>query len=113
MKATAPFGHWATQTFIAGLRLSGMTAPWVLDGAMDPALDYDRVRRDQAVALDKATRRFIRDCSSHRDCPLTGDVQRDMRLLEDLVASLDAVPERNHDQYCAQGSSVAEAMTSG
>ena len=22
-------------TFIAGLRLSGMTAPWVLDGAMD------------------------------------------------------------------------------
>lgn len=32
---SAPFGHWKTMTFIAGLRLSGITAPWVLDGAMD------------------------------------------------------------------------------
>ena len=31
----APFGHWKTMTFIAGLRLSGLTAPWVLDGPMD------------------------------------------------------------------------------
>jgi transposase len=29
------FGHWKTLTFIAGLRLSGMTAPWVLDRVMD------------------------------------------------------------------------------
>jgi hypothetical protein len=32
---SVPFGHWKTMTFLAGLRLSGMTAPWVLDGAMD------------------------------------------------------------------------------
>ncbi len=25
----APFGHWHTQTFIAGLRHDGLTAPWV------------------------------------------------------------------------------------
>ncbi|MBB4861065.1 transposase [Novosphingobium chloroacetimidivorans] len=31
----APFGHWKTMTFVAGLRLSAMTAPWVLDRAMD------------------------------------------------------------------------------
>jgi transposase len=31
----APFGHWKTMTFIAGLRLTGMTAPWVLGGPMD------------------------------------------------------------------------------
>lgn len=30
-----PFGHWKTMTFVAGLRLTGMTAPWVLDGPMD------------------------------------------------------------------------------
>lgn len=30
-----PFGHWKTLTFIAGLRLSGLTAPWVLNGPMD------------------------------------------------------------------------------
>jgi len=32
---SVPFGHWKTMTFIAGLRLTGMTAPWVLDGPMD------------------------------------------------------------------------------
>ena len=30
-----PGGHWKTTTFIGGLRTGGMTAPFVLDGAMD------------------------------------------------------------------------------
>jgi transposase len=33
--ASAPFGHWGTQTFIAALRSDGLSAPWVVDGAMD------------------------------------------------------------------------------
>jgi transposase len=33
--AAAPHGHWKTTTFVGGLRLGGMTAPMVLDGAMD------------------------------------------------------------------------------
>lgn len=35
LKATAPFGHWATQTFIAGLRCDGLVAPWVIDHPMN------------------------------------------------------------------------------
>jgi transposase len=31
----APHGHWKTITFVAGLRLNGMTAPCVLEGAMN------------------------------------------------------------------------------
>ena len=34
-RAVVPHGHWKTTTFTAGLRLSGMTAPMVLDGAMN------------------------------------------------------------------------------
>ena len=30
-----PHGHWKTTTFTAGLRLSGLIAPMVLDGPMD------------------------------------------------------------------------------
>ena len=33
--ASVPFGHWKTTTFTAGLRLSGLAAPCVLDGPMD------------------------------------------------------------------------------
>ena len=31
----APHGHWKTITFVAGLRMRGMTAPFVLEGAMN------------------------------------------------------------------------------
>lgn len=33
--AAVPHGHWKTTTFTAGLRLSGLTAPLILDGAMN------------------------------------------------------------------------------
>jgi transposase len=35
--ASIPHGHWKTTTFVGALRQSGMTAPMVLDGAMDGA----------------------------------------------------------------------------
>ena len=37
LRANAPFGHWGTQTFIAGLRCNELTAPWVIDKAIDRA----------------------------------------------------------------------------
>ena len=44
----APFGHWKTMTFVAALRLEGLTAPWVLDRAMDG--DAFRVYARQVLA---------------------------------------------------------------
>jgi hypothetical protein len=32
LRMSVPHGHWKTTTFVAGLRLSGMVAPMVLDG---------------------------------------------------------------------------------
>jgi transposase len=34
-RAAVPHGHWKSTTFTAGLRLNGIVAPWLLDGAMD------------------------------------------------------------------------------
>jgi transposase len=34
-RAPVPHGHWKTTTFTGGLRLSGMSAPMVLDGPMN------------------------------------------------------------------------------
>jgi transposase len=33
--AAVPHGHWKTSTFVAGLRVNGLTAPLVIDGAMN------------------------------------------------------------------------------
>jgi len=34
-RAAVPHGHWKSTTFTAGLRIDGIVAPWLLDGAMD------------------------------------------------------------------------------
>ena len=47
----APFGHWHTQTFIAGLSSDGLVAPWVLDGAMNRASFEAYVAHELAPAL--------------------------------------------------------------
>jgi transposase len=35
LRAGVPHGHWKTTTFVAGLRLTGMAAPMVLDGPIN------------------------------------------------------------------------------
>lgn len=35
LRASVPHGHWKTTTFVAGLRTSGMVAPFVLDGPIN------------------------------------------------------------------------------
>lgn len=34
-RAAVPHGHWKTTTLVAGLRLGGLTAPMIIDGAMN------------------------------------------------------------------------------
>jgi transposase len=46
-----PHGHWKTTTFVAGLRLGGLTAPTVVDGAMDGATFLAYVRQQLAPTL--------------------------------------------------------------
>ena len=36
-RAPIPHGHWKTTTLVAGLRLNAMSAPMVIDGALDGA----------------------------------------------------------------------------
>jgi transposase len=37
LRAAIPHGHWKTTTFLAGLRLSGIAAPFVIDGPINRA----------------------------------------------------------------------------
>lgn len=53
LKADVPFGKWQTQTFIAALRYDGLTAPWVVDGAMDGNSFETYVKTQLAPTLEK------------------------------------------------------------
>jgi transposase len=49
--ASVPFGHWQTTTFTAGLRVDGLTAPFILDGPMDGVAFLTYVRQVLVPAL--------------------------------------------------------------
>ena len=46
-----PFGHWKTQTFIAGLRCDALTAPFVIDARMDRRIFETYVETQLAPTL--------------------------------------------------------------
>lgn len=66
LKATAPFGHWKTQTFIAGLRVFGLTAPWVIDGPINRAGFESYVETQLAPTLNKGDVVIMDNLSSHK-----------------------------------------------
>lgn len=80
------------------------TRRMVLDGAMDPARDYDTLRHDQAVAMDAALRRFAADCLESSDCPLTGSVDDALAQLAGIVEALDRSPFTADDGRTLSGS---------
>ena len=51
LHSKAPFGHWKTQTFIAGLRCHGLTAPFVVDAPMNRDLFETYVETQLAPTL--------------------------------------------------------------
>ena len=53
--AAVPHGHWRTTTFVGGLRLSGMTAPVVVDGAMNGPTFLAWVEQELAPTCRRAT----------------------------------------------------------
>ena len=62
----APFGHWKTQTFIAGLRHDGITAPWVLDGPMNRACFDLYIETQLAPTLKQGDIVILDNLSSHK-----------------------------------------------
>src|SRR5260370_5566862 len=50
----APHGHWKTITFVAGLRMQGMTAPFVLEGAMNMPMFLAYVKQCRVPTLQRS-----------------------------------------------------------
>jgi transposase len=66
LRMHVPFGHWHTQTFVAGLRCDGLTAPWVLDGPMNRCAFELYVETQLAPTLGKGDVVIMDNLSSHK-----------------------------------------------
>jgi transposase len=64
--ASVPHGHWKTLTFIAALRFDGMTAPYVIDGAMDRPTFIAYVEQVLAPTLKKGDIILMDNLRTHK-----------------------------------------------
>jgi transposase len=85
-----PWGHWKTVTFVAGLRLDGFTAPFVIDCAMNGAIFIDYLQQCLAPALRPGDIVVIDNLSAHK-----GDEVR--TIIEAAGAALRYLPPYSPD----------------
>jgi transposase len=64
--ASVPHGHWKTSTFVAGLRYDGITAPLVIDGAMNGTVFLAYVEQFLAPTLAPGDIVIMDNLSSHK-----------------------------------------------
>lgn len=66
LRAQAPFGYWGTQTFIAGLRCHGLTAPWVIDRPMNRVAFDTYIETQLAPTLQKGDVVILDNLAVHK-----------------------------------------------
>jgi transposase len=66
LRVGVPHGHWRTTTFVAGLRLSGMVAPMVLDGPINGAAFQAYVEQVLVPELKRGDTGIMDNLGSHK-----------------------------------------------
>lgn len=64
--AAVPHGHWKTITFLAALRTSGLTAPLVIDGAVNGAVFLAYIQQQLVPTLRAGDIVIMDNLSSHK-----------------------------------------------
>jgi transposase len=66
LRSKAPFGHWKTQTFVAGLRCHGLTAPFVIDRPMNRRIFEAYVETQLAPTLGNGDVVIMDNLAAHK-----------------------------------------------
>ena len=128
LRAAIPHGHWKTTTFLAGLRLSGIIAPLVLDGPINAAafLAYveqilvpelspgDVVVMDNLAAHKQpAVRTAIEQARAHLRFlpPYSPDLNPIELAFAKLKAFLRAARPRTYEQVCTLIAAAIDLFT--
>jgi transposase len=74
--ASVPHGHWKTTTFVGALRTSGMTAPMVLDGAMDAVAFLAYVEQVLVPTLQPGDIVVMDNLPAHKPEPIRNAIEQ-------------------------------------
>ncbi len=69
----------------------------LLDGAIDPMLSNLQLSEGQARGFEDALNRFVSDCLTLSDCPLSGSVQDGITQIQNMLNDLDSNPGKLDD----------------
>ena len=89
-RAAIPHGHWKTTTFTAGLRLEGLAAPMLLDGAMNGAAFLAYVEQVLAPELSPGDIVVMDNLPAHKVAGIR-------KAIEETGASLLLLPPYSPD----------------
>ena len=89
-RAPVPHGHWKTTTFVGALRLEGMSAPMVLDGAMHAAAFLAYVEQVLAPTLKPGDIVVMDNLPAHKPAAVR-------RAIEKVGAELRFLPPYSPD----------------
>ena len=93
-RAPVPHGHCKTTTFVSALRLSGMTAPMVLDGAMHRAAFLAYVDKVQVPTLKPGDIVVMANLPAHRSAAVREAIHRvgaELRFLPPYSPDLNPI----------------------
>jgi transposase len=90
LRSKAPFGHWMTQTFVAGLRCDGLVAPFVVNTAMNRQIFETYVETQLAPTLQKGDIVIMDNLPAHKS-------QRAERAIRDRGAWILFLPPYSPD----------------
>lgn len=85
-----PWGHWKTVTFVAGLRLDGFAAPFVIDCAMNGAIFVEYLQQCLAPSLRCGDIVVIDNLPAHKR-------QQVRQIIEAVGATLRYLPPYSPD----------------
>ena len=71
-----PWGHWKTTTFVAGLRIGELSAPFLLDGAMNREAFETYVEKVLAPTLSDGDVVIMDNLAAHKGCKVRQLIER-------------------------------------
>jgi transposase len=74
--AAVPHGHWKTSTFVAALRTTGLTAPLVIDGAMNGEVFLAYVEQILVPTLSHGDIVILDNLASHKVAGVREAIER-------------------------------------
>ncbi len=69
----------------------------LLDGAIDPSLSNEELSYGQALGFELALQRFVDDCATREDCPLSASGKTGVSEITNLLIDLDSNPATLED----------------